>query len=88
MMVLGSAPRARESAPVQAWLDAELVLLERLRTILAGATHLDGYALIPREALDAARELIDSAMGAKSVALDLLHSEMAKDKNCIHKQLG
>lgn len=89
MMVLGSAPSARESAPVHAWLDAELALLDRLRTILAGATHLDGYALIAQERLETARNLIDSAIGAKSLALDLLHAESdGAYKDCIHKQLG
>lgn len=80
MIALGSAPRARESAPVQDWLDAELALLDRLRATLACATRLDGYALIPLERLEAAKELIDSAIGAKSLALDLLqdgHSQFS-----------
>ena len=89
MMVLGSAPSARESAPVHAWLDAELALLDRLRTLLAGATHLDGYALLSQERLETARNLIDSAIGAKSLALDLLHADSEDvHNNCFHKQLG
>ena len=89
MIALGSAPRACESAPVQDWLDAELALLDRLRVILAGATHLDGYALLPRERLEAAKDLIDSAIGAKSMALDLLQeSGAATAFSSPTKQLG
>jgi len=56
-------------------LRAEVALLDELRSILAGAVMLDGHALIPRDCLENAKAILESTIGAKSIALDLLSEQ-------------